>query len=255
MKTELTAKEPLKTPPVIWRYGVAVLSVAVALAMAKLLQIQYGFERFAVLLFAMMFSAWFGGVNPGLLALALSLFAFHYFFLIPIYPLGVAKEIPRLLVATLASFLVVWLSAAQRSATDSLRRTNESLRAEIAERKRAEQALKQPDDHLRFILDTTPAMIHTGRPDGYLDHFNRRWLDYVGLPLEGRQGWAWRSVVLPEDIEGETSRWRACIASGEPFEYEARVRRADGKYRWMLHRKVAIRDEHGNIVKWCGSAI
>jgi hypothetical protein len=44
------------------------------------------------------------------------------------------------------------------------------------------------------------------------------------------------------------------VASGEPFEYEARVRRADGAYRWMLHRKVAVRDEHGNIVKWCGSS-
>jgi PAS domain S-box-containing protein len=45
------------------------------------------------------------------------------------------------------------------------------------------------------------------------------------------------------------------IASGEPFQYEARVRRADGEYRWMLHHKVPLRDEQGNIVKWYGSSI
>jgi len=47
--------------------------------------------------------------------------------------------------------------------------------------------------------------------------------------------------------------WRAAIAAGEPFEHEARVRRADGEYRWMVHRKVPVRDARGDIVKWCGS--
>jgi hypothetical protein len=45
------------------------------------------------------------------------------------------------------------------------------------------------------------------------------------------------------------------LGSGEPFEAEARVRRADGEYRWMLHRKIPLRDEHGKIVKWYGSSI
>ena len=50
-------------------------------------------------------------------------------------------------------------------------------------------------------------------------------------------------------------RWRASLASGEPFLYEARVLRADSEYRWMLHHKVAIRDGSGKIVKWFGSSI
>ena len=45
------------------------------------------------------------------------------------------------------------------------------------------------------------------------------------------------------------------MASGEPFEIEARVRRADGSYRAFLHRKLPLHDEHGNIVKWFGSSI
>ncbi len=132
---------------------------------------------------------------------------------------------------------------------------NEELHREIAERQRAEDALQRSEDNLRLVLDTTPALIHTGRPDGYLDYFNQGWLKYVGLPLEKLQGWGWTSVIHPDDVEGIVGKWRAALASGEPFEAEARVRRADGEYRWQLHRKVPLRDEHGNIVKWHGSSI
>ena len=103
----------------------AVLSVIAALFIALLLQIQYHFEPFVLFLCAMMFSAWFGGVKPGLLALALSMLAFHYYFLVPINPLGVEMEIPRLLVAALTSLFVVVLSAAQSGAMAALRESEQ----------------------------------------------------------------------------------------------------------------------------------
>jgi PAS domain S-box-containing protein len=77
----------------------------------------------------------------------------------------------------------------------------------------------------------------------------------VGLSLQDLQGWAWTVAIHPEDVEGILYKWRESLASGEPFLYEARVRRADGEYRWMLHHKVPVRDENGNIVKWYGSSI
>jgi PAS domain S-box-containing protein len=106
-------------------YGVAVLSVTAAQFIAQWLQIQYDFEPLVPFLCAIMFSAWFGGVNPGLLAVALSLLAFHYYFLIPMYPLGMEKEIPRLLFAALISGFIVVLSAAQRSAMEALRESEQ----------------------------------------------------------------------------------------------------------------------------------
>src|SRR5882724_7975994 len=108
---------------------------------------------------------------------------------------------------------------------------------------------------LRELVDSLPALIHTGLPDGYLDFFNQRWLEFVGLRLEDLEGWKWTATVHPDDVTGLVARWRACLASGEPLECEARVRRADGGYRWMLHHKVALRDESGQIVKWYGSSI
>jgi len=108
---------------------------------------------------------------------------------------------------------------------------------------------------IRLIIDSTPAFIHTALPDCYIGFFNETWLRYVGVPLENIQGWNWTSAIHPEDVEGILTKWRASLASGEPFLHETRVRTANGEYRWMLHHKVALRDEHGNIVKWYGASI
>jgi formate hydrogenlyase transcriptional activator len=108
---------------------------------------------------------------------------------------------------------------------------------------------------LRRAVDTTPALIHTARPDGYIDYFNRGWLDFFGKPLEDVCGWRWTGTVHPEDVAAIVQKWHAALASGEPFEIEARVQRADGSYRALLHRKLPLRNEHGNIVKWFGSSL
>jgi PAS domain S-box-containing protein len=84
---------------------------------------------------------------------------------------------------------------------------------------------------LRRAVDTTPAFIHTARPDGYLDYFNRGWLDFLGKSLEDVCGWRWTESVHPEDVTELVQKWHAALASGEPLEVESRVRRADGSYR------------------------
>ncbi|HET8889972.1 MAG TPA: sigma 54-interacting transcriptional regulator [Candidatus Angelobacter sp.] len=111
------------------------------------------------------------------------------------------------------------------------------------------------DNLLQRVIDTAPSLLHSGWPDGNLDFFNRRWLEYLGVPLEDICGWGWTNSIHPDDVESMVAMWRACLVSGEIFQAEARVRRADGEYRWFLHRKVPLRDEHGKIVKWYGSSI
>jgi len=106
----------------------------------------------------------------------------------------------------------------------------------------------------QLLVDSIPALIHTARPDGYLDYFNKPWLDYLGVTLDKVTGWNWTAFVHPEDVEGILAKWQACLATGEIFEYETRVRSANGEYRWMFHRKVPFRDANGIIVKWYGSS-
>src|SRR6202046_4448463 len=108
---------------------------------------------------------------------------------------------------------------------------------------------------IQKLVDSIPALIHTARADGYVDYFNERWLEYLGVALDELAGWNWTAVVHPEDVEGMVAKWRACLATGEVFEYETRVRSANGEYRWMFHRKVPLRDANGNIVKWYGSSL
>src|SRR3984957_1184079 len=109
--------------------------------------------------------------------------------------------------------------------------------------------------NIQLLVDSIPALIHTARPDGHLDYFNKPWLDYLGATLDDVTGWNWTAYIHPEDVEGIVSRWRACLLSGENFEDETRVRRANGEYRWMFHRKVPLRDANGDIVKWYGSSL
>jgi PAS domain-containing protein len=68
-------------------------------------------------------------------------------------------------------------------------------------------------------------------------------------------GWQWTSFIHPEDVEAFVRKWRESIATGEGFEGTARVRRADGEYHWMLHHKLAMRGDSGEIVKWHGSSV
>jgi PAS domain S-box-containing protein len=109
--------------------------------------------------------------------------------------------------------------------------------------------------NIQLLVDSIPSLIHTARPDGYLDYFNKPWLEYLGVTLDKVAGWNWTDFIHPEDVEGILTQWRACLATGEMFEYETRVRRANGDYRWMFHRKVPLRDSNGNIVKWYGSSL
>jgi len=126
---------------------------------------------------------------------------------------------------------------------------------DITERKRAEEELRASERKYRSLVDTTPALVHTAMPNGDLDFFNRGWLEYLGLSIADLLGWRWTAVIHPEDVEEFSNKWRASLASEQPFVAESRVRRADGEYRWFLHRKQPQRNEAGVIVKWYGSSI
>jgi PAS domain S-box-containing protein len=111
------------------------------------------------------------------------------------------------------------------------------------------------DEQLRAIIDTIPALVWSARPDGSAEFFNRRWLDYTGLSYDEARDWGWEKIVHPADRERLVEYWRSTLASGQPGEIEARLRRLDGEYRWFLLRASPLRDESGAIVKWYGTNI
>jgi PAS domain S-box-containing protein len=115
--------------------------------------------------------------------------------------------------------------------------------------------LQSSEDRLRLVIDTIPAHVWSARADGSVDFINRRWQESTGLPVERGLGWDWSSIVHPEDLPKYVAAWEVALATGEPMESQARLRRGDGEYRWWLIRNVALRDEQGNIVNWYGTAV
>ena len=82
---------------------------------------------------------------------------------------------------------------------------------------------------------------------------NRGWAEYTGLSAVDTAGSGWTAAVHPDDRQPYGEKWRASLASGEPFESEARFRyAANGEYRWFLARGVPLRDKHGKILRWYG---
>jgi formate hydrogenlyase transcriptional activator len=114
--------------------------------------------------------------------------------------------------------------------------------------------LKKSDADLRAIIDTIPAFVWYGLPDGSKEFLNKPWRDYTGLSSEESYGWGWQTAVHPADLPLVSEKWRRLAASGEPGEVEARVRRHDGAFRWFLIRIEPVRDETGKVVRWYGTS-
>jgi PAS domain S-box-containing protein len=133
------------------------------------------------------------------------------------------------------------------------------LTASVVARNRAAEAktleaVQALQDQLRLVIDTIPMLVWTKLPDGPVDFLNQRFREYSGLSLEGA-GSGWIRAIHPQDRPKFEAEWQAAVASGVPPEIEARLRRADGEYRWFLNRVAPLRDERGRIARWYATTI
>jgi len=126
---------------------------------------------------------------------------------------------------------------------------------DITDRKRAEEAARRSEKELRDVFETIPAMAWSALPDGSVDFMNRAWYDYTGLSTDKAMGLKSLDIIHPDDQARTRAEWESALNNGQPIETEVRLRRADGEYRSWFVRNVPLHDEHGNIVKWYGTAI
>jgi PAS domain S-box-containing protein len=127
---------------------------------------------------------------------------------------------------------------------------NLALVRDITERVRAEEKLRQQEQALRQVLDFMPDLVAEFGPNRERLYANRPTLDFFGVTLE-----EWRSIsdpfqfYHPDDWERVRQNIDAQSESAFPRDFEARIQRADGEYRWFFVRENYLRDEEGRIVR------
>ncbi|WP_043359128.1 PAS domain-containing protein [Belnapia sp. F-4-1] len=121
------------------------------------------------------------------------------------------------------------------------------------ELRRALAAREASERRFRVLADAMPQMVWSTLPDGSHDYYNARWYEFTGVPFGSTDGAGWNGMFHPDDQARAWERWRRSLETGEPYEIEYRLRRADGAYRWTLGRAMPVRDAGGRIERWFGT--
>jgi PAS domain S-box-containing protein len=125
---------------------------------------------------------------------------------------------------------------------------NKSRLADVLQEERAER-------RFRLLAEAIPQIVWTTTADGYCDYQNRRWHEYSGMSAEESSGSGWLEAVHPEDRAQHGSLWAEIFEKGtKAFEFEYRLRRADGDFQWFLARAEPICDDEGKVVRWFGTS-
>jgi len=87
-------------------------------------------------------------------------------------------------------------------------------------------------------------------PGGEVEHVNRQVLEYFGRTIDELKEWGTSDAVHPADLPHVRAAWQQAIETGQPYEFEHRIRRRDGEYRWFQSRGLPLRNADGQIVRW-----
>ena len=146
---------PASRAPIL-RYGVAVLSTALALIPTVLLA-DVSESRLALFGVAVMVSAWYGGWKPGLVATSFALTLSAYFTITGVRsPAETRTAILRLSLFFFLAMLICWLNAALRASQENLRRSELNFRSLVTN---APYGICRCDSTGK-ILDANPAFLH-----------------------------------------------------------------------------------------------
>ncbi len=105
------------------------------------------------------------------------------------------------------------------------------------------------------FANALPCIAYSLTPDGRIEFINDRWTELTGHPAAVVLGDAWAAVVHPEDLVETNARLRTGLARGDRYDFETRIRAADGSYRTMRSSARPLRDAAGTIERWFGTLV
>jgi PAS domain S-box-containing protein len=252
-----------RKPSAIWSYGIAILSVTAVVIISRWPALHLQEHPAALFLCAVMISAWLGGAGPGLLATVLSCVAFNYFFLAPLYSFAIkSQEIPRFVIFIVSAVVASTLSAAQRSATESLRsardyltetvkelqRTNDALQTESHERMQIEKRLRRSEGYLAEAQRLT----HTGSFGWSVQSGEIRWSDETFRVFECDPETKPRLEVIlqkthPDDLAYVKETVERASQERKDLDFEHRLFMQDGSIKCIRVVAHAVRDKSGEV--------
>jgi PAS domain S-box-containing protein len=121
---------------------------------------------------------------------------------------------------------------------------------DIEDRKRTEEALRQSEERARLMVDSIDGQIMTATPKGEVEFVNQQVLDYFGKGLEELKDWRTNDAIHRDDLPRALALWTHSIETGDPYQFDQRLRRADGAYRWFRVRGRGLRDAQGHVMRW-----
>ena len=126
---------------------------------------------------------------------------------------------------------------------------------DISKLKRAEQNLRESEQKFASVANTSPALIWMSGLDKLCTWFNDPWLGFTGKTMEEELGDGWTKGIHPEDRDDCLRTYSEAFDRREPFEMEYRLRRHDGKYRWLLDQGHPRFSTDGTFVGYIGSCL
>ncbi len=113
-----------------------------------------------------------------------------------------------------------------------------------------DDALRKSELTFRLIIEGIAGLVAIMTAEGEVEFVNNQVLEYFGKTLEELKGWQVCDAVHPDELTQAVAAWRHSVETGDPYDVDHRLRRADGTYRWFHSRGQSLRDAKGHIVRW-----
>lgn len=124
---------------------------------------------------------------------------------------------------------------------------------DISDRKKAEEALRESEDHYRHMVELSPGIPWTADGNGNNLEVSPLWKSLTGQSSHETQGEGWLQAVHPEDRLHAGATWASAIREGEPFQMELRIGSGESGWHWMRSRGAPRRSSGGEVIRWYGN--
>jgi PAS domain S-box len=237
--------------------AIASCFVIVALLWTFPLQHVIAYPFVFLFLGAVMGSAWFGGAIAGGVAVVMSGLLVAFFFIPPFFSMSVAENSQSFLTAFLVCAIAIAIvSSARRRSESEIRQSRDLLEEKVRERtaelEHSNREIRESERQLRMLTEAIPQQIWRANASGHIEYCNQHLRVYIGKFADEALGAAFFGILHPEDEPLYRQEFEQALTTGSSFEVEARVRGADGKYRWFLARAIPQHTEEGEIARWYG---